>query len=137
MIKMNEKQFTETYCSNCGTQRCEGVGSPWFEGCRYRWNLDGIDAAAEIERLTKQVMNLATQLACSKVPTAHWTGKLPADNAHAEGFAPWFTEIDKQAYIESQNHITHCSNCLAGYDDRLLAGINYCYACGAKIEAEK
>lgn len=132
---MNEEQFIKTYCHNCGTQRCEGVGSPWFEGCKYRWNLDGIDAAAEIDRLNKQVILLASQLA-TKAPEAHWTGKLPSDDAHAEGFAPWFTEADKQAYIESQKHIAHCSNCLAGYDDRLLMGINYCYACGAKITKE-
>lgn len=132
---MNEKQFIETYCNKCGTQRCEGVGTEWFEGCSKRWNLDGMDAATEIERLNKQVILLASQLA-TKVPEAYWTGKLPSDDAHAEGFAPWFTEVDKQAYIESFNHTTHCSNCLAGYDDRLLAGINYCYACGAKIIKE-
>ena len=61
---MNEKQFVETYCCNCGTQRCEGIGTEWFEGCRYRWNLDGMDAAAEINRLKKKCLELSTKILC-------------------------------------------------------------------------
>ena len=59
---MNDKQFMETYCSACGTQRCEGIHSEWFEGCKYRWNHDKYDAAAEIERLNKKIMNLAREI---------------------------------------------------------------------------
>ena len=33
---MNDKEFIEKYCHNCGTQRCEGIGTEWFEGCRYK-----------------------------------------------------------------------------------------------------
>ena len=44
---MNDKQFIETYCQNCGTQRCGGIGTEWFEGCKYKWNHDSYDAASE------------------------------------------------------------------------------------------
>jgi hypothetical protein len=30
------KKFTQYYCYNCGSQRCEGVGTEWFEGCHYK-----------------------------------------------------------------------------------------------------
>ena len=56
---MNKKQFYETYCIHCGSQRCEGIDTDWGEGCQYRWNLDGIDAAAEVKRLNDKVMELA------------------------------------------------------------------------------
>lgn len=38
--KLNEDQFFEKYCSLCGTQRCEGPGSPMFQGCLYRSELE-------------------------------------------------------------------------------------------------
>lgn len=59
---MNDKDFEQTYCSNCGTQRCEGIGTEWFEGCKYRWNHDSYDAATEIERLNKKIMKMAIEL---------------------------------------------------------------------------
>lgn len=60
---MCEKQFIKTYCNNCGTQRCEGPGTEWFEECSKRWNLDGYgDAAAEIERLNNKIMELGYKL---------------------------------------------------------------------------
>lgn len=58
---MNDKQFEQTYCSNCGSQRCEGIGTEWFEGCKYRWNHDSYDAAAEIERLNRVIMNMTSE----------------------------------------------------------------------------
>lgn len=33
---MNDKEFIEKYCHNCGTQRYEGIGTEWFDGCRYK-----------------------------------------------------------------------------------------------------
>ena len=33
------KEFTQHYCHNCGSQRCEGVGTEWFEGCGYKEHL--------------------------------------------------------------------------------------------------
>lgn len=39
--QLTEKQFIETYCDNCGTQRCEGIGTEWFDGCRHRHELKG------------------------------------------------------------------------------------------------
>ena len=37
----DEDEFIEKYCHNCGTQRCEGIGTPWFDGCGYRSELRG------------------------------------------------------------------------------------------------
>lgn len=31
-----EKEFIEKYCHNCGSQRCEGIGTAWFEGCQHK-----------------------------------------------------------------------------------------------------
>lgn len=60
---MNEQKFIETYCHKCGTQRCEGIGTEWFEGCPYRWNLEGYgDPAAEIIKLQKQIDQLTMKL---------------------------------------------------------------------------
>ena len=58
---MNDKQFIETYCQNCGTQRCGGIGTEWFEGCKYKWNHDSYDAASEIERLNNKIMTMARE----------------------------------------------------------------------------
>ena len=33
------KKFTQHYCHNCGSQRCEGIGTEWFEGCKYKEHL--------------------------------------------------------------------------------------------------
>ena len=73
---MNKEQFYKTYCEGCGTQRCEGIDTEWGEGCQYRWNLDGIDAAAEIKRLNDKIMELGGKLAKTKpVVRAEWIGR--------------------------------------------------------------
>ena len=33
---LSEKEFEERYCKLCGSQRCEGIGSVFFEGCAHR-----------------------------------------------------------------------------------------------------
>lgn len=38
-IKYTEKEFIEKYCCRCGSQRCEGIGTEWFDGCQYKNNL--------------------------------------------------------------------------------------------------
>lgn len=38
-LTMSEEQFTKIYCSNCGTQRCEGIYSEWFDGCKFKDHL--------------------------------------------------------------------------------------------------
>lgn len=35
MNKMSEKEFANKYCGKCGTQRCEGVGTEFADGCNY------------------------------------------------------------------------------------------------------
>lgn len=37
---MTKEEFIETHCKMCGTQRCEGIDSEWFEGCRKRFEYD-------------------------------------------------------------------------------------------------
>lgn len=34
--KLTDDEFVEKYCHNCGSQRCEGIGTDWFDGCQYR-----------------------------------------------------------------------------------------------------
>jgi rRNA maturation endonuclease Nob1 len=59
---------------------------------------------------------------------------LPTDYAHAEGFADWFTEEDKKAYIDMFEHITHCSNCKGVFDDRTIKDWRHCPYCGATMD---
>ena len=40
---LSEKEFVEKHCKSCGTQRCEGIGTEWFEGCHYRNELIGYE----------------------------------------------------------------------------------------------
>lgn len=35
----NEEEFVEHFCHNCGSQRCEGIGTEWFEGCQNKEHL--------------------------------------------------------------------------------------------------
>lgn len=39
IAKLTEEQFYEKYCQMCGTQRCEGMGTVWFDGCKRRYEL--------------------------------------------------------------------------------------------------
>lgn len=32
-------EFEEKYCKYCGSQRCEGIGTEWFDGCKFRSQL--------------------------------------------------------------------------------------------------
>lgn len=109
---MNEKQFIETYCGKCGTQRCEGPGSEWFEGCQKRWNLDGVDAATEIKRLNDKVMELGYKIIELTPKQGMWS------------------VIDRTEYgLEAK-----CSEC--GYEmifGRCQIG-RYCPNCGAKMD---
>lgn len=34
--KLSAEEFYEKFCLNCGSQRCEGIGTVWFEGCEYK-----------------------------------------------------------------------------------------------------
>ncbi len=37
---MNAEEFVKKYCLGCGSQRCEGIGTEWFDGCSHREELD-------------------------------------------------------------------------------------------------
>jgi hypothetical protein len=123
---MTEKQFIETYCNGCGTQRCEGIGSPWFEGCPKRWNLDGYgDAATEIERLNDKIMELGFKLVklsnAEPVRHARWI-KITKPQKSNEGFFYW-NAIPKTIYF--------CSYC--GRRESIKEP--YCH-CGAKMDGK-
>lgn len=38
--KLTEEEFYKKHCQMCGTQRCEGMGTEWFDGCGYRFELE-------------------------------------------------------------------------------------------------
>ena len=38
--RLTEEEFYKKYCQTCGSQRCEGISTEWFDGCRYRYELD-------------------------------------------------------------------------------------------------
>ena len=33
---LTQEEFIQKYCYNCGTQRCEGIGTEWFDGCKFK-----------------------------------------------------------------------------------------------------
>ena len=36
---LTTEQFTKLHCNTCGTQRCEGINSEWFDGCQFKDHL--------------------------------------------------------------------------------------------------
>lgn len=38
--KLSQEEFYEQYCCNCGSQRCEGIGTEWFDGCQFKDHLN-------------------------------------------------------------------------------------------------
>lgn len=39
LSKLTKEEFYEKYCSYCGSQRCEGIDTVWFDGCRHKEEL--------------------------------------------------------------------------------------------------
>ena len=37
--RLTKEDFVERFCHNCGSQRCEGIGTVWFEGCIHKEHL--------------------------------------------------------------------------------------------------
>lgn len=115
---MNEQQFIETYCHKCGTQRCEGPGTEWFEGCQKRWNMDGVDAAAEIEKLNTKIMELGY--------------KLMNNNSIVHG--RWY---DEDSFDAHYSPIYRCSVCNKTVADNYISCHKFCLHCGAKMDGGK
>ena len=109
---MNDKQFVETYCHKCGTQRCEGIGSEWFEGCKQRWNHDNYDAAAKVERLNIKIMDMAKKMVRT-TPQAEWMPITKRNKKYGVMVTVGFT----------------CSNC----QNKQEVSTNYCSHCGAEM----
>lgn len=71
-----------------------------------------------------------------EVKHAHWTGILPSDYSHAEGLPPNATTEQKEACRDYMEHITHCSNCGAGFDDRMVKNWKCCPCCLTMMEVK-
>ena len=35
-IKLTREEFIALHCNVCGSQRCEGIGTEWFDGCKFK-----------------------------------------------------------------------------------------------------
>ena len=132
---MNDKLFIEAYCHNCGTQRCEGIHSEWFEGCRYRWNHDSYDAATEIERLNRQIMEMARKMAgrkCNDEEELFTNVEEHCRNYLSKQIEAEWVPIEKLSTNWGVSIIHHyeCSNCkIVEYTNNH----KYCSNCGAKM----
>lgn len=40
MEKLTKEEFYKKHCCMCGSQRCEGMDSDWFDGCQHRYELE-------------------------------------------------------------------------------------------------
>lgn len=40
--KYSKEEFVKKFCRTCGSQRCEGIGTDWFEGCVHKDKLEEI-----------------------------------------------------------------------------------------------
>lgn len=67
----------------------------------------------------------------------YWTGRIFIDDAHAEGFAPWMTEEDKEYIRDEEKHVTHCSVCGGMFDDRKIKDWKGCPYCLSIMDLEK
>lgn len=38
-IKLTKEEFITLHCNLCGSQRCEGIGTEWFDGCKFKNHL--------------------------------------------------------------------------------------------------
>ena len=65
-----------------------------------------------------------------------WIGKIPEDEAFAEGVPDNASEDFKKAYRDMMDHRTHCSNCNGALDDRDAIHYSYCPYCGTKMDLE-
>ena len=103
---MNKEQFYETYCIHCGSQRCEGIDTDWGEGCQYRWNLDGADAATEIIKLNDKVMELA-----SVIMKLRAQGMWKVIDSNEYGFEVQCSSCQHKAYFSNPSVAKFCPNC--------------------------
>ena len=105
---MNDKQFIETYCQNCGTQRCGGIGTEWFEGCKYKWNHDSYDAASESERSNNKIMTMAREKIGQSEQIIH-------------------------TYITTSDYVIVCPNCEDSFERKYYQRpYSYCPSCGKR-----
>lgn len=79
---MTEKEFVEKHCKMCGTQRCEGIGTEWFDGCGYRNELDGYEDKnehidiEEINRIYKHINHLFNKQVKTRISTTDTNGSI-------------------------------------------------------------
>lgn len=39
-VKYSREEFIAKHCNVCGSQRCEGVDTEWFDGCKFKDELN-------------------------------------------------------------------------------------------------
>lgn len=50
MEKITKEEFYKKHCCKCGSLRCEGMDSEWFNGCRHRHELENYTGVGNYER---------------------------------------------------------------------------------------
>ena len=112
-LKSSEDDFIEKYCKGCGSQRCEGPGTPWFDGCSYKWNFPGVDAASEVARLNELVNTLASKIVQLTTKPEGATNYEQFSLMSVHQLAKWLDEngkFDNSPWCTWFNN-TYCSKC--------------------------
>lgn len=47
---MTTEEFVTKFCAFCGTKRCEGVKSEWFDGCEHKKELDNTNSVNGLDK---------------------------------------------------------------------------------------
>ena len=106
---MDKKQFYETYCMRCGSQQCAGINDEEFSsGCGYRWNLDGVDAAAEVERLNDKIWELTNRILELQRPRK---GMWKVIDANEYGVEVQCSKCEHKAFFSNTLTAKFCPNC--------------------------
>lgn len=50
----DKETFINIYCKNCGSQRCEGVDSEWFNGCLFKERVQIVEKCQEQHFIEKE-----------------------------------------------------------------------------------
>lgn len=79
---MTKEEFVEKHCKLCNIQKCEGVGTDWFNICHYKNELDGykdknehIDIE-EINRIYKHINDLFNKQVKARISTTDTNGSI-------------------------------------------------------------
>ncbi len=106
---MTKELFYETYCIYCGTQQCGGIDDEEFSsGCLYRWNLDGVDAAAEVKRLNDKIWELTHRILEMQKPNE---GMWRVIDNNEYGIEVQCSKCEHKAFFSNARTAKFCPNC--------------------------